>query len=139
MPRLQGMPAFGFETKNWNAVEFYQRKKLKPESLLRSDWEQLNAAALLEAQKISKNSNKLKILSYIPLLGSFIGIWRLRRTNAPTLKANRVKHIIRGSIEVLSLGFLLIIPDLIVTLRHRKDQPEVSLEEQPSGSNSEAV
>ena len=189
MTKLQGMPAFGFETKNWNAIELYQKTeynertditdanirslaerlcdpeqiefthkeyllilRVRPilntidrtsvdqiQNVIRNDCEQLKAAALLDAKKRKKYTNITKILSYIPVVGSLIGIMRLHgaRTNAPLLKADRVKHIIRGSIEALSLGFLLIIPDLIVTLRHRKDQPEASLEEQPSRSSSE--
>lgn len=80
-----------------------------------------------------KKFNREKKLAYIPIVGIIFGIRRLKSAikNEPVLKADRFKHIFRGAIETLSLGFLLAIPDLIVTLKHRRDSNNSGENAQP--------
>jgi len=72
-----------------------------------------------------KTNNVMKVLGYIPVIGTIIGLQHLTRS----VKANKIhwpnkyQHIARASIESLSLGFLLIIPDLILTA-YRASQVE---------------
>jgi hypothetical protein len=66
-----------------------------------------------------KASNLQKVLGYLPLIGTIVGISRLRSVHQDKQRGtqNLIKahHLVRGSIELLSLGFLLLIPDLILT------------------------
>lgn len=63
-----------------------------------------------------QNRNKFTCLAYIPLVSMLVGVIRISGAyeNAKTL-GSKVQHIIRGTIEFLNLGVLLLIPDLILT------------------------
>lgn len=75
-----------------------------------------------QAEILSRKMNQIKVLGYVPLLGTIVGIIKLVavKQNAPLLQAYRFSHLARGVVETMSLGFLLFIPDLIVTLHHRR-------------------
>lgn len=120
---LSNPPAFGFETKSCNAEERYWDNYIctskSPEEravtkFVRSD---------LDPRKMYRDENLLKVAGYIPLIGTIVGIIRLVLTNINSKLpekggkplANKYKHITRGCIELTSCGFLLLIPDLIVT------------------------
>jgi hypothetical protein len=156
MVRLEGAPAFGLETRNWNANTFYKQFTSGTDRLINQKAyekfqqiltdtrpvllghhvfnagdvtlamveRQLHEEAIEEAKVVKRSMNIGKIIGYIPIIGTLSGIARLIgvKMDREPLKAERVKHIIRGSIESLSLGFLLIIPDLIISLRHRRNQ-----------------
>ncbi|MFV0339412.1 MAG: hypothetical protein ACK5MA_02100 [Parachlamydiaceae bacterium] len=175
MVRLEGTPAFGLETKNWNADKFYKTDRSGTDEVIQQkamdalqqivkepgsdkcsvnvmgmtheiDSEDLNLKnvtklaqtdAKVEASFFRKFMNKSKVLGYIPIIGTIMGILRLKdaAVDESNLHHDRVKHIVRGTVETLSLGFLLAIPDLIISFRHRHDQPEASFEE-PVGDSS---
>ncbi len=175
MVRLEGTPAFGLETKNWNADKFYKTKRSGTDEAIQQkardalqrvekeagsdkcsinilgmtheiDSEDLNLKnvtklaqkdAKVEASFFRKFMNKSKVLGYIPIIGTIMGILRLKdaAVDESNLHHDRVKHIVRGTVETLSLGFLLAIPDLIISFRHRHDQSEVS-DEEPAGDSS---
>jgi hypothetical protein len=69
------------------------------------------------AKSAWKTHNIVKALGYIPLLGTLIGLGRISRSAKATQEElpNKFNHIVRGCIELCSLGFLLLIPDLILT------------------------
>lgn len=64
-----------------------------------------------------KTANIVKALGYIPLIGTLIGLSRISRAAKATKDElpNKFNHITRGCVELFSLGFLLSIPDLILT------------------------
>ncbi|MBS4166813.1 hypothetical protein NEOC65_001910 [Neochlamydia sp. AcF65] len=64
-----------------------------------------------------KTANVIKALGYIPLIGTLIGLCRIAKAAKATKDEwpNKYNHIVRGCVEFLSLGFLLLIPDLILT------------------------
>lgn len=79
----------------------------------------------IQPQEILNGINQFrtitKLLGYVPVLGCFVGYNRICAINdlPPHIAPNRVNHIVRGAFELLSLGFLLIIPDLLVSFgRH---------------------
>ena len=109
MVRLISPPALGFETATSNAKEYYyerkmrhSQRKIEPDVFAKTAW---------------KVANVVKVLGYIPLIGSFIGLARILKARASSQDEmpNRYHHIARGSVEFLSLGILLLIPDLIMT------------------------
>jgi hypothetical protein len=69
-------------------------------------------------------ANISNFLSYLPVIGTIIGIVRISLFAAiylnsdldSTQKMLAFAHIIRGAIEVTSFGSILIIPDLIFTI-----------------------
>lgn len=76
-----------------------------------------------------RGRNICKIAGYIPLIGTIVGLVHLKKINDVSKEGNldpeeydsasldnKVSWIVRSSIEFLSLGFLLLIPDLIATL-----------------------
>ncbi|MBS4169910.1 hypothetical protein [Neochlamydia sp. AcF95] len=137
------MPAFGFETFACNAEDCYKEmiKKVKQRTsdLQQRKMSQLNVQ-IAELKEISsfndpdyqkvedesinnaakdawKIANIIKALGYIPLIGTLIGLSRISMA-AKTLKEElptKYNHIGRGCVELLSLGFLLLIPDLVLT------------------------
>lgn len=72
--------------------------------------------AHIEAKKIFKWDNFTKVAGYVPLVGSVMGIIRIAGTaNTPSSLINKKRHYARGCVELVSLGVLFVIPDLIVT------------------------
>lgn len=142
MVNLNSAPAFGFETSSCNAEGYYknlfetqQKKAAKiqkvriaqlnlPDMPNTTDvyndpefqklMDERNTKAAKSAWKIA---NLMKILGCIPLIGTLIGINRISRVVKATKQElpNKVNHIVRGTFELFSLGFLLLIPDLILT------------------------
>jgi hypothetical protein len=55
---------------------------------------------------------------YLPVVGIFTGILHLATAKEKQSLATRVYLIIRGVLEIVGLGSLLLIPDLIVSI-HR--------------------
>lgn len=114
MVNLSRIPIFGFETINCNA----NRARLK--HLARSPEGKLQLRSMNSEKKKNlveqarKISNAIKVLAYMPIAGMIIGISGLHLClNAelePRLKACLV---FRRSMEILNLGLLLLIPDLI--------------------------
>jgi len=137
---LPTFPAFGFETSRCNASEHYKDQYkinyARDQKVLDATVKmlgRLNIQAPPRGKPISKavlderaNNNAAfswrmanagKIAGYIPLVGTLVGLFHMTNT-LMTPKAqlpNKWQHIARDSIESLSLGFLLLIPDLIVT------------------------
>jgi len=68
-----------------------------------------------------QTSNWKKIGGYIPLVGTILGAMRIYEaaTASKDELSNKVNHILRGCVELLSLGLLFFIPDLIVTLARK--------------------
>ena len=138
MIHLDSPPAFGFETSNCNSdgsvhcqvfkqglrekhklsVDNYnQHREKKGLDLHEPDWQQKERdwdRAVINAREID---NYIKKAGYFPLIGTLFGLLRLcyAVTTDKKILPNKINHIIRGSIEALSLGFLLIIPDLLLT------------------------
>ena len=119
MVNFTSIPAFGFETASCNAEEFYNETNIKgfeyigkPEHM-EMVYKNLSNAA----KKAWKTSNVVKALGYIPLIGTLIGIDRISKAakcNKDVLP-NKFNHIARGCVELFSLGFLLLLPDIILT------------------------
>lgn len=78
-----------------------------------------------------RKCNVGKCYGYIPLLGMLFGLARIFDVSRSKLLitfqgltlAGRVRHIIRGTIEFLNLGILLLIPDLILTAYRACQKP----------------
>jgi hypothetical protein len=61
-----------------------------------------------------KRENRYKVLGYLPIAGLYVGICRIKAAiylDTP----NKAGHIARGVVEIIGLGILLSIPDLIAT------------------------
>lgn len=140
--RLKSSPAFGFETASSNAHAFYKAKF--PVMFTKQEIREHIVDRMVEespemrnlehgdifAASVQKRMNRAKVVGMIPVVGSIMGLARIifscmiSRRHLP----NRSYHLIRGTIELLSLGFLLLIPDLIVTFsRNRKATAGVAL------------
>ncbi len=142
MVNLNSAPAFGFETSSCNAEGYYknlfetaQKKaaEIQKANIAQLDFPDMPNVAdvyndpefkkIMDEQNTKaaktawKTANLMKRLGWIPLLGTLIGINRISRTVKATKQElpNKVNHIVRGIFELFSLGFLLLIPDLILT------------------------
>lgn len=78
-------------------------------------------SATLEKRKYRDNPDMglINFLGYIPLIGMVVGgarIWGRAIEDSDASLGERTYHFIRGSIEFLGGGLLLLIPDLIVTI-----------------------
>lgn len=112
---LSSAPAFGFEFASCNAELSYEQTPI-------------------QVKDRYKGKNIRKVMGYIPIIGMLLGITRIRQArvlNSQQLP-NRFNHIVRGSIEALNLGFLLLIPDLLLTAARaiRVSLPRASAAEQ---------
>jgi hypothetical protein len=141
MVNFTSIPAFGFETATCNAIEYYKERSKKASQkvldfqkreMVRLNipipefheifditgyFEKVEEQYNNSAKSALKIANILKVVGYIPLIGTLLGIARILRA-AKTTKddlPNKFNHIARGCVELLSLGFLLLIPDLILT------------------------
>jgi hypothetical protein len=69
---------------------------------------------------IANSFNSGKALCYIPIIGTFGGILRIASTRYGTRRGSTPSAnkgiLVRGVFEICSLGILLILPDLIVTV-----------------------
>jgi hypothetical protein len=118
--QLSSTPGFGFETAHVNAHAFYRVGSPK-----------LGVADESTCERISNTANLMKKLGYVPLLSIYIGIDRIRLAVKNDL-SYKINHIVRGIIEVLCLGLLLLPVDLIITAyrdHKAKQEPET-----PSGT-----
>lgn len=130
MINLTSAPAFGFETASCNAQEYYedmyrnaydskrkQYAELSPGQDFPLSDRDVNNICRNSAKTASKVANIVKVLGYIPLVGTLIGLSRISRASNASHEAlpNKFNHTVRGCIELCSLGFLLLIPDLILT------------------------
>ncbi len=80
-----------------------------------------DAAEEVLQKRIRKRANVRKIIAYIPVLGTFAGMSRLISQAMDKEKNLSKLNYLRGVIETLSLGILLLPVDLIVTgYRNRK-------------------
>lgn len=113
-------PAFGFQTANCNAINnFYKRFSTLylpffPKYLLCLSCCVTEKYSAKTAMKIS---NFITVMGYFPLIGTLVGISRILESSCASKEnfPNKWNHFARGCVESLSLGFLLVIPDLIVT------------------------
>jgi hypothetical protein len=109
MTQLNSIPAFGWENKFCNADDYRYTCDASPK----------------------KNHNMIKKVGYVPIVGCVVGIVRIFiiATNQDWMGPlpNKFNHIVRGTIEFLSLGFLLIIPDLIITIHRRNVAKKAAL------------
>ena len=109
-------PALGFLSKNNVQLEAYAKEKAAYDKKMNPD-QDVNK---LKADYISfacHDDKMAKIRGYIPIIGMFFGLSRIINANKSTHEYfyNRTNQVIRGVIELLGLGLLLLIPDLIVT------------------------
>ena len=118
MLNLGNPPAIGYETSTYNASECYINTLHNPYAKGKNDEKASSWVSVREVAPSSKvmirDSNLGKAAGYFPIVGMVMGILRIqvaRSCNYP----NKVTHIIRGTIEFLCLGILLLIPDLIMT------------------------
>ena len=79
----------------------------------------------------AKGNNVGNILGYIPVIGILIGAVRIDTARRENLSmATKVTMIVRGILEIMGLGLLFLIPDLIVSIgRHlchctHREQPD---------------
>lgn len=65
--------------------------------------------------------NMATVAGYLPLVGAIVGIWRIAsqgfHAGQKGVHGWEPFQIARGVVEVLGLGSLLLIPDLVVTIR----------------------
>ncbi len=73
-------------------------------------------------------TNVFKILGYIPVIGSGIGIARLRNgLKTPSEDfPNKRTHVIRAVFEMASCGWMLIVVDISLTIKRNKEAREES-------------
>lgn len=107
MHSLNCIPVLGFETTNYHDVLISK---------------EISANLNLDKNDsfTSWNSrNVYKLAGYIPIVGTIVGIMHLikiQNINSTVPLTNRCSWITRSTVELLSLGFLLLIPDLLATL-----------------------
>ncbi|MBJ7449644.1 MAG: hypothetical protein JHC93_04715 [Parachlamydiales bacterium] len=110
MLKLETSPAFGYETKNFNAGNFYLDFILNciPNSGL-------------TARNCMLLSNAFKAMGCIPGLGVIIGIARVTAALMISSKILPFKlpQIARGCMEILSCSLILAIIDMSVTYMRR--------------------
>lgn len=113
---LEMYPAIGFISDARWQVAADQHEKAKPQAG--------KSGHRMWARPTVDTLNGTKVLGYIPVINVIIGIIRIlffskdyKNQNTED-KANSKQHILRGVAEIL-VGPLLLIPDLIVTLRDR--------------------
>jgi hypothetical protein len=128
------IPAFGFETKSIRATEktaeladkiIAKSRNGSPfaKELLKAGIERAGSEEQFKVNMINKTyktSNTTKVLGYIPGIGTFIGLGRIRKV-ATNGEFYSKREFLRAAIETLSLGIFLIPVDIGVTI-HRKRQ-----------------
>lgn len=111
---LSSLPALGFETTICNANAYLGKENFYD---LKENISSKEQDATYRNFRV--NRNIIKIVGYIPIIGTIVGLFRIalmQDTENKFHKLPNVKnHMIRGCIEVCSLGILLLIPDLIIT------------------------
>lgn len=118
------IPAFGYEYITMRAEAAERKLALKESSQPTDDVLSIN----LKACRVFHQYNRNKALGYIPVVGTFIGINRLVTIHKDKEENISRNGILRGIIESLSLGILLMPIDLLVTF-HRMlwaDPEEIS-------------
>ena len=144
MRELTSIPGFGFENSKTNANHRYvaevvqeSRQVLNVTDRIFANLNEFRLAhpqihenlqevttqaeeqthAILSQQKLWKNGNRDKILGYLPVIGIFSGIQRFVKVSRfpEGYTKTKAQHVVRGIFEFLGLGFLLLIPDLIVS------------------------
>lgn len=141
MINLNTTPAFGFETETYKAGEYYRKDFQKRMAKLphldltekTDDPEYQNSKILQEniyIENARKVCNFVKIVGYIPFFGTFAGILRINSALKATEEElpNKFNHIARGCIEMTSLGCLLLIHDLILTLWRNRPRNDISVD-----------
>jgi hypothetical protein len=102
-----------------NAFGFYTGETYRP--MMEDPFELvgINQYRLADPKKYAAKHNIRKIIGYIPIIGTIIGMVSLILLSKETgdLNSYRKGWAIRVIIETTSLGFLLLIPDLIVTYK----------------------
>jgi hypothetical protein len=128
---LTAIPAFGFETSRVHSKQGYiavMSRTRDSVGHINHNYTTSDQATVSDEQiiKAYTRTNRGKMIAYMPVIGTFIGIIRIVEafTNKEALP-NKFSHMLRGSIEFFSLGFLLIIPDLILTNLRNRNQPIV--------------
>ncbi len=143
--------AFGFDFSSRADTPYYYNfflKKERPEFAPRCapisrdgfTAEENAAADLLEGkpgiphldQKIKRAiiwANIFKILGYIPIIGTGVGIGRFFYviTRSSAEKPNKSAHILRAILEITSCGPLLIIVDIVLTIERRSSHSQAAL------------
>lgn len=104
---LESPPAFGFQTGKVNADDYYKSKIAG-----------FNAKRDAQAKTNRKVSNLVKILGYIPALGTFIGIGRIAVAISEN-KNNKWAQIARGVMEIAGLGLILFAIDVVITFNRQ--------------------
>ena len=73
--------------------------------------------------------NLFTAVSYLPIVGIITAIFRLRTTSNFTSPALKASLCFRAVVEFIGAGFLLLIPDLLVTIGRHCCQKEVLFRE----------
>lgn len=125
-------PAFGWEKYHCNAYHYYGCELIDQHKEL-NKWMGYGSSALVNEMaeymggdgldwdlnwdkgKAWRASNTKKFKGYIPIFGSYIGLCHIVDAIRTKHLPHKFSHIVRGSVEALSLGFLLILPDYILT------------------------
>jgi protein gp37 len=112
---IECTPAFGYFTL-YNREEYL--KSVLEDGLRSSNVYSaaMNMATVTDLDNIAKSDRQMKRTACIPLLGQIMGIARIifaMESNKLGSK-DRAFHVIRGSLEFLNLGPILLIADLII-------------------------
>lgn len=99
MAILTSPPVFGFESEKCYS-SLYDLPYGSPETMIRYH-------------------NLAKIGGYVPVIGFFTGALRIELFVRKGGVENRMFHLIRAIFEILGLGILFLVPDIVVTtVRH---------------------
>lgn len=138
MSGLTCVPALGFQTDGYNALDFYEAQyrnyyKSSLEKIISDNKDLIfikfgkpthamvkncfNNAVNICVLRDLDNANSMNLKGYIPVYGCKVGFDRIRKVVRLDSKdfPNKWAHFVRGCIELLGLGFLLAIPDLVIT------------------------
>lgn len=117
MQPLTYIPSLGFELQSCHDVRVSEEIAADEDSILKKD-------AFLNW----RGRNLSKIVGYFPVIGTIMAIYIFTRVLSISSESltNKVNWIARNSIQFLSLGALLFIPDLIATLYRKYHMTNIS-------------
>ncbi len=123
--QLSSIPAFGLETDKCNADR--QHGKLHNRSVKNVGFGIHSSDNVTKNRALRMKANARKIVGYIPILGLYIGLKRIITTSIVPKEdlPNKANHIVRGSLEMIGLGWLLALPDYILQNRRDKKTDEL--------------
>ena len=116
-------PPFGFKSTQWYTNQINQVVMIITLQAQGGIISRTDVSAMMEAQsgvreqaaKIAKVDALSKILGYIPVVGTVMGIKRIVAFHAEEGSSAKRQHMMRAVVESLSIGIILIPVDLIAT------------------------